>query len=602
MSDMGASAHGDAPVFGVARSVLGQAWRRRDGDPHQGQNIAEVLEAPDIVGKILGGRGILAPQAADFLNPSLRRALPDPSTLVDMDKAASRLADAVQGGENIAIFADYDVDGATSAAVLSLYLSGLGGAPNVYVPDRVAEGYGPNAGALNQLADRGASVIVTVDCGIAAHAAFADFGDRADIIVLDHHQAKEELPGAAALVNPNRLDDLSGLGHLAAVGVTFMAVVALTRELRTRGFFSEVRPEPDLFALLGLVALGTVCDVVPLVGLNRAFVVRGLEVLRQHKNPGLLALCEVARLTEPVNAYHLGYLLGPRINAGGRIGKADLGWRLLTSTDVDQAMPLALELDRLNHERRAMETMATDAAVEQVEAAWQETGETDTITVADADWHPGVVGLVAARLKERYRRPVIAIGMDMDNLGKGSGRSVHGVDLGAAIGAAVAQKLAAGGGGHAMAAGLSVDFAAIPALAAFLEAELGARARAARDADFLAIDGPLSAGGATPELMDWLERIGPFGAGHPEPRFAFPAHRVRYAKRVGDSHIRLTLEGGDGHRLEAIAFRATQSRLGDFLLTGRELPLHIAGKLKWNVWGGTRKIQLIIDDAAAPQR
>ena len=589
-------------VFGVERSALGQAWRRRGDDPREAMAIAQALEAPDIVGKILAARAVTASEAPDFLAPSLRQALPDPSVLVDMDKAASRLANAVAGGEKIAIFADYDVDGATSAAVLSLYLTALGQPPVVYVPDRLVEGYGPNAAALKHLADEGAGLIVTVDCGIAAHGAFGDFGGRADIIVLDHHQASENLPPATALVNPNRLDDLSGLGHLAAVGVTFMAVVALNRELRTRGFFNDARAEPDLFALVGLVALGTVCDVVPLVGLNRAFVTRGLEILRRRDNPGLVTLCDVARLSEPVNAYHLGYLLGPRINAGGRIGKADLGWRLLTCGDPDQALPLALELDRLNQERRAMETAATQAAIEQVEAAWQKTGETDTIIVADETWHPGVVGLVASRLKERFGRPAFAIGVDKEGLGKGSGRSVAGADLGAAVRGAVAQGLAVGGGGHAMAAGLSVEFAKIPALAAFLEAELGTAARAARARDYLAIDGPLSAGGATPELMDWLERIGPFGAGHAEPRFAFPAHRVRFAKQVGDSHIRATLEGGDGRRLEAIAFRATQSQLGEMLLAGREMPIHVAGKLKWNVWGGTRKIQLVIDDAATPQR
>ncbi|MHA1523091.1 MAG: single-stranded-DNA-specific exonuclease RecJ [Alphaproteobacteria bacterium] len=604
-------------VFGVTRSVLGQAWRRRvsgprasdqgtddqrAGDQRAATAIAQALDAPDIVGRILCTRAVTAPEAVDFLNPSLRQLLPDPSTLVDMDKAASRLADAVEGGETVAIFSDYDVDGATSAAVLSLYLAALGRQPIVYVPDRVAEGYGPNAAALRQLADQGASLIVTLDCGIAAHAAFAEFGGAADIIVLDHHQASEELPQALALVNPNRLDDLSGLGHLAAVGVTFMGVVALTRELRARGFFASGRPEPDLFDLVGLVALGTVCDVVPLVGLNRAFVTRGLEILRRRENPGLDTLCDVARLSEPVNAYHLGYLLGPRINAGGRIGKSDLGYRLLTCSDADQALPLALELDQLNQERRAMEAQATQAAVEQVEAAWQENGETETITVANTAWHPGIVGLVAARIKERFRRPAFAIGTDNDGLGKGSGRSIRGVDLGAAVRAAVKRGLVLGGGGHAMAAGLSVEFDQIPALAAFLETSLGQTAQTARAADFLAIDGPLSAGGANLELMEWLTRIGPFGAGHPEPRFAFPAHRVRYAKQVGDSHIRLTLEGGDKRRIEAIAFRATQSPLGELLLAGRELPIHVAGKLKVNTWSGTRKVQLVIDDAAMPHR
>ncbi|NND49475.1 MAG: single-stranded-DNA-specific exonuclease RecJ, partial [Rhizobiales bacterium] len=535
-----------------------------------------------------------------FLTPTLKDLMPDPSALCDMDRAASRIADAITGGEKIAVLADYDVDGAASAALMARYLRGLGRDLSVHVPDRITEGYGPNAEALGRLIDDGASLIVTVDCGIAAASAFAAIQGRADVIVLDHHQAGEVLPDVAGVVNPNRLDDLAGLEYLAAAGVVFMTLVAVNRELRARGAFAGAT-EPDLVGLLPLVGLATVCDVVPLTGLNRAFVTQGLRLIQRRDFAGLAALADRARLNGPASVYHLGFMLGPRINAGGRIGRSELGYRLLASDETSEVEAIAGELERLNAERQAIEAAALDEACEMVEASVGDSAAEGAITVASANWHPGVVGLVAARLVERYRTPAIAIALDENGLGRGSGRSIAGVDLGSAIRGAVDAGHLKKGGGHAMAAGLTIAGGEIKAFSAYMNGELAAAVSAGRGQNHLSIDAPLTAGGATQELMALIDRAGPFGNAHPEPRFAFASHRVSYAKTVGNGHVRVSLKAEDGRRLEAIAFRAAGTPLGDALSAGGCETLHVAGKLKRNHWQGRETIQLMIDDAARPR-
>ncbi|PPE79006.1 single-stranded-DNA-specific exonuclease RecJ [Kaistia algarum] len=564
--------------------------------------MAQRDEIPELVARVMAGRGVRIEDAAIFLAPTLRALMPDPSTLTDMDVAAARIADAVVADESVAIFGDYDVDGASSSALLARFLGSQGIETRIYIPDRIFEGYGPNPDAIRMLIAEGAGLIVTVDCGstsISALAVAAELGHRA--VVLDHHQMGMERPDVVALVNPNRPDDLSGLGYLAAVGVTFMTIVAVNRELRRRGWYGEGRREPDLQQWLDLVALGTVCDVVPLIGLNRAFVVRGLANLRQASNLGLSVLARLARVDGPLSPYHLGFLLGPRINAGGRIGDAALGARLLTLDDPAEAEIAAATLDDLNRQRQAIETAMLEEAVAEAEA---EIGSGDgpaVLVTANPGWHPGIVGLIAARLKERFRRPAFAIALMPNGTGTGSGRSVSGVDLGALVREAVSQGLLVKGGGHAMAAGLTIDPKRLVEFRAFLEQRAGAASRAARQDHYLAIDGALTARAATPDLIDMIERSGPFGAGHPEPIFALPAHRITYAETVGNGHVRATISTGD-QTLKAIAFRSAETDLGRALLSNRGLPLHVAGMLGIDHWQGRRQASLRIIDAAEPGR
>lgn len=586
-------------MLGVVRSASGRIWLPRvSGAAAQtALAIAQRHGIPEIIARVLAGREVGVDEAAAFLDPTLRRLMPDPSTLTDMDCAAERIARAVISGEPIAIFADYDVDGATSAAVLARLLTLLGRPPVVYVPDRITEGYGPNAEAIRRLGDQGARLIITVDCGATSHEAFA--GAKAagiDIVALDHHPAGETLPEAEAIVDPNRQDDLSGQGHLAAVGVTFLTGVALCRVLRQKGFFTAGRPQPDMLALLDLVALGTVCDVVPLIGLNRAFVVKGLEVMKRRNNPGLTALADVSRLGGPPSTYHLGFLLGPRINAGGRIGDAGLGARLLSCDDRMEAERIAALLDRLNGERQAIE----QAALAEAENTVAVQGEASVLVVSGAGWHPGIVGLVASRLKERHRRPAIAIGFDESGRGIGSGRSVPGVDLGAAIRAASASGLLIKGGGHAMAAGLTVARDRLEALAEFLNTRLEADVATSLANRSLKLDSVVTAGGAKPDLVTLIEKAGPYGAGHPEPLFALPGHRVAESGIVGQGHVRATFVSPDNQRLEAIAFRAAEEPVGRLLLERRGGPVHVAGALQLNHFGATPRVQLRIVDAADP--
>jgi len=589
--------------LGVEGSVTGRRWTERvDAAASLAATaMAQRHEIPELVARVLAGRGVAIDDAADFLDPSLRRLMPDPSVLADMDAAAARIADAVVAGEHVAIFGDYDVDGATSSALLARFLRHQGVETRIYIPDRIFEGYGPNPDAIRTLVEEGAGLIVTVDCGSTSHEALGvarDLGRLA--VVLDHHQMGAELPPALAVVNPNRQDDLSGLGHLAAVGVTFLAVVATNRELRKRGWYGPTRPEPDLLQWLDLVALGTVCDVVPLIGLNRAFVTKGLLAVRRRANPGLAALSLAARIDVPVAPYHLGFLLGPRINAGGRIGDAALGARLLSLDDPVEAERIAVELDDLNKQRQAIETSMLEEAVAEAEAEIG-SGEGPAVIVTASDrWHPGIVGLIAARLKERFRRPAFAIALQPNGTGTGSGRSVAGVDLGALVRGAVEAGLLVKGGGHAMAAGLTIEPARFAEFRAFLETRAAEASRSARQADQLLIDGALTARAATPDFIERVERAGPFGAGHAEPVFALPAHIVNYAETVGNGHVRVTLSGGD-QNLKAIAFRAAETDLGRTLLASRGRPLHVAGSLSIDHWQGRKQASFRILDVAQPQ-
>lgn len=596
-----------APFLGVVRSATGRRWRLRSQDDRQALMLAQRAGLPEILGRVLAGRGIDPDALDDFLNPSLRRLLPDPSRFLDMDRAAQRLADAIEKNEPVAVFGDYDVDGATSAALFARAFAALGRPLRLYIPDRIKEGYGPNAPALRKLAAEGIRVVVTVDCGTMAFDALAQgVQSGLDILVVDHHLAEPRLPAVHAVINPNRLDETAGHGQLAAVGVAFLLLVAVVRVLRGRGFFSE-REAPDLLGLLDLVALGTVCDVVPITGVNRALVTQGIKVLRGRSNVGLAALADVAGISEPPGAYHIGFLLGPRVNAGGRVGLAELGARLLSSDDPREAQAIAQQLHRYNAERQEIERAVQAEAIADYAAGPTEPG---LALVARRGWHPGVIGIVAARLRETAGKPAFVIALDENGIGKGSGRSMPGVDLGAAVVAAGQAGLLVNGGGHAMAAGLTVAADRIGDLRAFLNERLAPQVAQAEAAASLGIDGAISVGAATTDLYDQLERLGPYGAGHAEPRFALTAARVVQADTVGERHVRCLLSAADGQggRLRAIAFRALDnggngaSALGEALHTARQTghPLHLAGHLRADHWRGEKRIQFVVEDAAAP--
>jgi len=586
----------------VERSICGRAWRDRldEQGTSRAVAIAQRHNVPELLARILAGRGVAVDEVEAFLDPTVRRLMPDPHTVTAMEQAAARLADAMVRGEQVAIFGDYDVDGATASALLARFLRLSGSEPIVHIPDRIFEGYGPNVEAIRALAQRGATLLVTVDCGTSSIEPLAEARRLGqDVIVLDHHQADEKLPDAI-VVNPNRLDDLSGLGHLAAVGLVFMAVVAVNRVLRTRGFWTQVRPEPDLLGWLDIVALGTVADVVPLTGLNRAFVSKGLLALRRRDNAGLTALMDVARLSGPPEPFHLGFLLGPRINAGGRIGRADLGSLLLRTDDPVEAGRIAAELDRLNGERRAMETAMLEEAMAEAQAALGIEEKGAVVVTAAANWHPGVVGLLAARLKERFNRPAFAIALEPGGTGTGSGRSILGVDLGRTVRRAVAEGLLIKGGGHAMAAGVTVRHDALAEFRAYLERELAEGVAAARADQALLIDGAVSAAGANAALVETIAKAGPFGAGNPEPVVALPHHTVAYAEAVGEVHVRARFRAADGAVLNAIAFRAAGQPLGEALMKNRGQPLHAAGTLSVDRWNGGERVQLRLIDLADP--
>ncbi|MGQ0664183.1 MAG: single-stranded-DNA-specific exonuclease RecJ [Pseudomonadota bacterium] len=579
----------ETQFLGVERSLTGRRWRARLADERAALALAQRLGCPEIVARVLAGRGVGADEAPAFLDPRLRDQLPDPSHLKDMDKAAHRLARALSGGETIAVFGDYDVDGATSAALLHRFFTAAGGRVRFYIPDRLREGYGPNAPALLRLHAEGAGVVVTVDCGITAHGALAAAAAAGlDVIVVDHHVAEPALPEAHAIVNPNRLDESSPHRQLAAVGLSFLLAVALNRRLRRDGWYAA-RPEPDLLGLLDLVALGTVCDVVPLTGLNRAFVSQGLKVIAQRRTAGLVALADVARLSAPCGAYHLGFVLGPRVNAGGRIGAADLGARLLTTDDPHEARELAERLDGLNRERQTIEAAVLEAALAQADGG-------GLVFVAGQGWHAGVIGVVAGRLAERFDRPACVVALDR-GIGKGSGRSASGVDLGAAVIAARQAGLLVNGGGHPNAAGFTVEEARLGELREFLSSRIAERTVADLRPE-LGLDGALALAAATPDLIASLERVGPFGAGNAEPRFAFPGVRIARADAVGERHVRCFLADQRSGRLQAIAFRALGTPLGRALLDGAGASLHVAGHLRADEWRGERRVRLQIEDAA----
>jgi single-stranded-DNA-specific exonuclease len=581
-------------ILGVQRSVLGRRWISRGGDDRLGLALAQRLSVPEIVGRMMAARGIDLENAASFLNPTLRDLLPDPAKLRDMDAAAARLVAAIQAGEKIAVFGDYDVDGATSSALLHRFFNSIGVPLRIYIPDRMAEGYGPNLPALLKLRAEGVAVVITVDCGTTAFAPLEGAAKAGlHLIVVDHHTAEPSLPTAAAVINPNRLDDSSGCGQLAAVGVTFLLIVALNRALRAAGWYGNGRAEPDLKQWLDLVALGTVCDVVPLTGVNRALVAQGLKVMARRSNPGLAALGDAARLSEMPTAYHAGYILGPRINAGGRVGKADMGARLLSTDDPSVAAELARQLETLNAERRAIEQAVLADAIGRVE---REARDDRFLLVAAEGWHPGVIGIVAARLKERYNRPACVAAIE-NGVAKGSGRSIPSFDMGAAIIAARQAGLLINGGGHAMAAGFTVTESNIGTLRSFVGERVDAMG-ADGLMPVLTVDATLSGRGTSPEIAQIVEQLGPFGSGNPEPRFAIPDMRVMRADVVGENHVRAILAGPDGQRLKAIAFRSLDGGLGQALLGARNAPLHVAGHLRVDNWQGQTGVQLLLDDAA----
>jgi len=592
------------PAFlGVAHSATGRRWRDRldTRGSAMALAIAQRHQLPEMLARVIAGRGIDIDAVADFLDPTIRSLMPDPATITQMDAAARRLADAVKRQERVAIFGDYDVDGATSAALLAWHLRHCGLDPLIHIPDRIFEGYGPNIEAVRSLADKGATLLVTVDCGTTSLEPLAEARRRGmDVVVIDHHQCNDELPVVDALVNPNRPDDLSGLGHLAAVGLVFVTLVALNRELRARNFWTDQMPEPDLLGMLHHVALGTVADVAPLIGLNRAFVAKGLIALRRRDHVGHTALMDVARLSGPPEAWHLGFALGPRINAGGRIGRADLGVRLLLEGDVSEAARIAAELDRLNTERRAIEQMAeAQAEAEALASAGLEDKATVIVTASEG-WHPGVVGLVASRLKEKFSRPVFAIALEPGGIGTGSGRSIPGVDLGTAVRQAVSDGILLKGGGHAMAAGVTLKKDRLAEFRAYIESALKDAVASARHTSELQIDGAVSARAVTTEFVATLNRAGPYGSGNPEPVIALPSHQLVYADSVGQAHVRVRVKSGDGAIVNGIAFRSLGQPLGNFLTEQRGQPIHLAGSLAIDRWQGAERVQLRVVDAALP--
>jgi single-stranded-DNA-specific exonuclease len=584
------------PVLGVGRSLSGRRWVWRTGEDRVGLGIAQRVGVPEIVGRLLSARGISVESACDFLDPTLRVLLPDPSRLADMDVAAERLSAAVRHGEIVGVFGDYDVDGACSAALMTTLLRQLGCVVHTHVPDRLTEGYGPNAKALQALSARGATLIVCVDCGTAAAEALDAVRGAADIIVLDHHKTEGPPPPIVATVNPNRLDDTSGLSLLCAAAVAFMTAVATVRALRRQGWFAQ-RAEPDLLGLLDLVALATVCDVMPLVGVNRALVCQGLKVMARRTRPGMAALLDVAQTRQLPTAFTCGFGLGPRINAAGRIAEAGLGLRLLLTQDPTEATALAALLDDVNRQRQEVEASMLDAALSAAEA--QADAGHPALVVSGADWHPGVVGIVAGRIKERFNRPACVAGIAAE-MAKGSGRSVTGIDLGAAVIAARQAGILATGGGHPMAAGFSLSARRLEDFHAFLNERLAAAALLPSAAD-LSVEGTLAVPGATTELAQHLAKLAPFGAGNEEPILVLQRARVLRADRVGreSTAIRTFVEGeGGGPRLKAMLFRARDGALADALLGRAGAPLHLAGHLRAEEWNGTISAGFVISDAA----
>ena len=591
-------------MLGIEHSARGRRWVERldPGREIAALAIAQAQGLPELLGRVLAARGADPQNIGAFLDPSLRTLLPDPLSLQDMARAAERFANAIQAGEAVAVFGDYDVDGGSSVALIERFLRAHGQSCATYIPDRLKEGYGPSPLALTGLAEEGARLILTVDCGTTSEAAIvAANAAGVEVIVIDHHQADEALPPAFAVVNPNRQDDLSGQGHLAAAGVVFLFLVATVGVLRRKGFYQDTK-EPDLLSLLDLVALATVCDVVPLKAVNRAFVAQGLKVLRLRRNAGLRALADISRLDEAPTSYSLGFVLGPRINAGGRVGASGLGARLLASGDEVEARGIAEKLEVLNTERKAIEERMLEEAFAHAEASLEATPEQPLLFLGAEGWHKGLIGLVAGRVADRFQRPTFVMAFEADGTATGSARSLPSVDLGAAVRMAVQEGLFLKGGGHAMAAGFTLDRAKHDAAVAFLQGQMSHAVGEATGKRKLAIDGALSARGATMELSELLERAGPYGSDYPRPRFVFPAHRITRMRLIGktQAHLRCTLVAPDGGRIDAVAFRVAGTPMADLFAEKEGMALHVAGHLSRSSWQGRERVELIIEDAAAP--
>ncbi len=603
MADGSGHVFSDA-FLGVERSLTGRAWRARPADAAlvNAHRLRHGLD--ELLARALASRGVGEADAPDYLQPTLKALFPDPSCFRDMDLAAGLIVDAVAAGRRCVVFADYDVDGATSGALLVRWFRALGAELAAYVPDRETEGYGPSAAAFRRLQAEGAELVITVDCGAAAHDALevaAEIG--LPVVVIDHHLMRPgEAPRAAALVNPNRPDCGSGQGVLAAAGVVFVLLAALNREARGRGLFTPERPEPDLRRWLDLAALGAICDVTQLVGFNRALATLGLRRMSDWGTPGLAALAEIAGARGPASTFHAGFVLGPRINAGGRIGRADLGVRLLSTDDPDEARALAAELDALNVDRKAIEAEVMDAAVRQAEAELARDPDLAALVVAGEGWRPGIVGVVAGRLRERFRRPAVVIGLDPAGVGRGSGRSQPGVNLGRAVQAAHAAGLLLAGGGHAMAAGMSLRADQVAPFRAFLLEQLAAERFAAAAADVLELDAAVTPAGCDRALWTAFQRLQPYGPGNPEPLFALADVRIANVRPVRGGHVRVELQAGaSGPRLRAVAWRAADTELGR-ALTGAAGALHVAGRLRPDDWQGREGVELEIEDVADPRR
>ena len=584
-----------SPVLNITQSILGQSWAWREGNVDARD---PGFQPDDLVTQLLMARGVPRDDVERHRDPTIRAFMPDPSIFRDMDKGAERIADAVEAKEAVTVYGDYDVDGATSAALLIRLLRDLGLTAGHYIPDRLMEGYGPSGEALVKIGAGGSSLIVTVDCGAMAYDALLQAKAAGiEVIVVDHHKCAAELPVAFALINPNRLDEAdeaASHGHLAAVGVAFLLSAAVVRILRARGFFAN-RAEPKLMDLLDLVALGTVADVAQLRGLNRAFVAQGLKVMAGRRNVGMSALIEASRLARAPICSDLGFALGPRINAGGRVGKSDLGVRLLTTEDPHEARGIAAELNQLNEDRRAIEAVVQEEA----EAMLPAQNNRAVALLAGQGWHPGVIGIVAGRIKEKSGKPSIIIAVDENGVGKGSGRSIAGVDLGAAIIAAKDAGLLEAGGGHAMAAGLTVSADKIEALAEWLDAQLAGDVSRASGSKALLVDAVLNPRGLNPAFVDAMEAAGPYGMGWPGPRVVTGPVRVVKCDIVGKDHVRAIVAGDDGASFKAMAFRQGETALGQQLLHGEKGRKYwLAGRAKTDDWGSTPKAELHIDDIA----
>ena len=589
---------GSEPFLNITKSAKGQVWQARPLDQRMAAVISQRLELPEIIGRVMAARGVSSDEAEAWLNPTIRGLMPKPSALMDLEKGAARLAEAIITQEKIGVISDYDVDGVSSAALLLRFLRAVGSDVKVYIPDRISEGYGPSEKAVSALKDQGAELLLTLDCGVLSHDPLAHAADLGfTTIIVDHHQAEAELPHAHAVINPNRQDDISGQGHLCAAGVVFLLLAATNKVLRERGHYTTSL-EPNMLQWLDLVALATVADVVPLKGLNRAYVTQGLKVMGRRDNLGIACLSDVGGLKRRPDTYALGFVLGPRLNAAGRVGHADEALALLTTMDKGEASTLAHQLNDLNRHRQAIELRVVDEAVAQAEASMGKERKPAVLIVAAENWHPGVVGLAASRLKDRYGLPALVLAINKTTgHATGSGRSINGVDLGKAARAASDSGLLIKGGGHAMAAGMTLEVAKLGALRQFMEDALTAAVEE-NSTRALLVDGALTASGATLDLIELLDQAGPYGSGNPSPMFVFPAHRIAYADRVGTDHVRCTLVAADGTRLKAIAFRALGTDLGELLLSERQHPIHVAGRLVADEWGAKRVPSLQIEDAS----